>query len=209
MEKAQIDTDDCLRIEAGWKMIGRDEKEVCLRKHKFFCKKIAVRRSSPFLTIGDARSVMVNGDYRAQWRKGKGKLRKPDEIFNGLDIDLKNSLTGCNWHEVNTLCRLIGGRLASEKEVNVILTKLADQSFSFDNVQQTWTRTRWHPLSYCLCRYDSKKECWIAPHDRELPVLPEDKNHIFFSIFDIRKPYNRFSADATLKNRKTGAMVVF
>ena len=199
-------------IEAGWYKVGSGEEQSLMRTHWFNCNRIKFRQSGLFLTGHDARSVMVSGAYGREllrYNNTSKHLRYPDDIFQHRTPDLDLPVTGINWHEAEVLCRLRGGRLATEKEVDLLLNRDLRSSWSMGNVSKIWTSSEWNPFSYCLCIYNPKEKRWEFPEHCNLPkdnkAQGTDKVK---SVFDVEK-FLRSKRSADESDGNTGALIVF
>lgn len=199
-----LDTDD------GWAEVGAEE-EVERRLHWFRFQSIAIRcegtqpnlRLKPFLTLEDARKSMITGMYYEKRQQNKTNLRPPDELIRPIfRDDLNQPLKGLNWYEANVLCELRYGRLATEKEVDIINDHLS-QYMTDHSIEKVWTQSKRSHWSYAFCGYDANKKRWYAADDVN---LVNQENQV--SLFNI-KSSTREGVLPNTDNGTIGAMIVF
>lgn len=187
-----------LDTENGWAEVGKSE-DIDRRQHWFRFQAIAIRCENdkqPFLTLSDARQAMITGMYHE--KRQENHLRAPDDLIR--PNDLNTPLTGLNWYEAKALCELRYGRLATEKEVDLIFHHLSIKTIPVDKV---WTLSKWSDWSYALCGYDADKQRWYAAEDETL--IEENK----VSVFNLN-PLKRVSFSPTEPDdAKVGAIIVF
>ncbi|MEN8218792.1 MAG: hypothetical protein ABFS56_20945 [Pseudomonadota bacterium] len=184
-----------LEGENGWAEVGQNE-DVDRRQHWFRFQAIAIRGEKPFLTLGDAREAMISGMYHEK-RQENNRLRAPDDLICSNDLD--TPLTGLNWYEANALCELRYGRLATEKEVDLIFCHLSQGA----RVDKVWTLSKWSDWSYALCGYDADKQRWYAAEDQTL--IEENK----VSVFNLKALKRECFSPGETERDKLGAIIVF
>ena len=199
-----------LNTDDGWAEVGKEEDVDC-RLHWFRFQSIAIRcessqasfRLKPFLTLEDARKAMITGMYYEKRQENKTNLRSPDELIRPIFTDTLNQpLQGLNWYEANILCELRYGRLATEKEVDMINHHLS-QYMPPHFVEKVWTSSKWSHWSYALCGYDANKKRWYAVEDIN---LINQENQV--SQFNL-KSITREGVSPKTNHATIGAMIVF
>jgi hypothetical protein len=113
----------------------------------------------PCLTVEMARSVFVNGLYMEERSRSEASLRLPDEILGDQGNHLEKPITGLSWYEAESIVRLCGGRMPSEKEIDLLASEILDCL----NSCKIWGQNFWSPFSYSLCVYDKVDQLWSEP----------------------------------------------
>jgi len=191
-----------LEAENGWAEVGQNE-DIDRRQHWFRFQTIAIRCENeelikPFLTLNDARQAMISGMYHE--KRQENHLRAPDDLIRPiLTDDLNTPLTGLNWYEAKALCELRYGRLATEKEVDLIFHHFSQQA----PVDKVWTLSKWSHWSYALCGYDADKQRWYAAEDQTLI----EENQV--SVFNLKAFKRERLSPTETEGDKLGAIIVF
>lgn len=153
-------------VAGGLAKVGQED-DADRRPHWFRFSRIFVpadhpsRTIRPTFSLGMAKRAMISGLYGDEVRNSATALhmRFPDEIIQSCR-DLNAPLTGANWYEAMSLCRLFGGRLATEKEVDLIFST-TNVSKNDAGVSWVWTSSDWSEWSYSLCGFHSDENRWV------------------------------------------------
>jgi hypothetical protein len=130
-------------------------------------------RSLPFVTLKQAREAMVTGRYRNARQNEPRRLRLADELLGPQPPAPDEPLVGLNHHEARVLADLTGGRLADEKEIEVLASHLAADLDPFLPMS-VWSRSPYSPWSYAWCYYDPDADLWLAA-DRSWDVSDDQQ----------------------------------
>jgi hypothetical protein len=147
----------------------------------------------PFLTVAQARAAMVSGAYYHR-RRVLPALRPPDLLIGAQAALGETPLEGLSFSEAETLARLAGGRLPTEREIDYVLAS-ADAIPMPSGVWHSWTASRWSPYSYSLALWDDTLRVWRAPESEPLGIA--DTNLASCMRFDTvlqRYPCSRLDA---------------
>jgi len=187
----------------GWVIVGESSESQNRRSHWFRFEQAAIRNKNPFVTYRDIKFLTSHGYYYAERRTKRNLLRYPDDLVD-FDAHLDSIASTLNWYEAKVICQLLGGRLATEKEFDLIYNEYLKNNFT-KYLEQVWTESDWSDWSYSLCGYDKSNKRWYAVDDDSLIDSKEDsKSVVAFSI----NPFNRERVE-DLKKTFHGALLVF
>jgi hypothetical protein len=174
---------------AGWYAVGSDDADGLPEhwpRHRRYCSAFAVHQETdengqpevrPFLTFERFMEVCASGRYRRARASDAEALRPPDKIV-GSDPPAAGRygrvLTGLTWREADVVCRLAGGRLATETEAAILCREIA-----LDRPAPAWTAQRWSEWRGRLIGYGrlagSGEEDWFVPPEVAADVAFHDE----------------------------------
>jgi hypothetical protein len=173
-------------------------------------------RPQPFLGLDRAKPLFASGAYAEHRHADQARLRWPDAICSPMPPSGgARVLGGLHWAEAELLCRLAGGRLAGETEVELIARELGAD---LDWPPAVWSATPFSAFAYDWCAYDAARDRWFAAADRRLPDVREPAERYALFRWDVKRQDLRRqpgcrdpipAADSDPLPNKAAAMLVF
>ncbi len=140
------------------------------------------RLPQPFLTVGDARELMISGQWH-QARLLDRQLRLPDEIVSPSQaMCLDAPLTGSGFQEAARFALLLNGRLPHEKEADLIAATLRTSAPTIPRSFTIWTASLWSEFSYTACVWDNEMSRWREPEFPARIVQENETRHTVLRV---------------------------
>lgn len=167
-----------LAAPEGWVRVGGDLEADEGHRRPHWCRMgplalrastAGSRRCEPYVTGRLLRDLMIGGRYHWE-RQADPRLRLPDDVIGARAPAPDEPVRGLRWLEARAVCRLLGGRLPLEKELDALI-HTPEVGLDRAGAELVWTASRWSEWSYSLCRYHPERDRWESPEvDRESGV---------------------------------------
>jgi len=154
-----------------WAMVGtpgdRDRRPHYARIKPLLAPTDASGRVRPYLAHTWVVPNLEDGRYLAARSINPARLRPPGD-FRRDDAPDDPLLADLSFAEAVTLARLVGGRMASEKEADFLLSSAWAAGRLDPNASSVrfWTSSSYDPFAYSLTWFDPGRRAWVATDRR-------------------------------------------
>lgn len=143
-------------------------------------------RGMLFVTRDDVLPLLHSHRYQYEFEYCGSVLREPAQMASVVRTSDSSVLTKLRWEEADALCRLLGGRLPGEAEMDLLLQLMAsDGSRNTDSGAlgfPVWTSTWYSRWSYRLAGFQPDSNRWEADASCVLPdVRPQSGKKVVFA----------------------------
>jgi hypothetical protein len=127
--------------------------------------------SRAFLSYHDLRRATASGYWAQSRRLSPGALRPVAEITLYQNPGRAEIVVGLSLAEANLLVTHAGGRLPTQKELDVILSRYADLHTALPPNVCLWTSSAYHLFDYSHRRYSLERRRWETDDQVKLPRM--------------------------------------